>query len=112
MTTQSKYYRQFLDPAIKFAQEINGKLKNINLQDKTYEKIIFKDENNLEWTISKDYSLGILEITVHCKMMINNKPRYKSAWVYDKSNTDYCTYHLINIGNLYFHIDKCKNLLL
>ena len=112
MMTQAKYYRPFLKPANTFAQEINEKIKNINLEDKSYEKIIFIDENNCEWTLSKDYSLGILEITVHCKMMVNNKPRYKSAWVYDKVNTGYDTYHLIKINNLYFHIDKSKNLLL
>jgi len=107
--TQTKHYGKFLEPAKKFAQEINENIKSINLEDKTYEKKIFKDENNCEWIISKDYSLGMLEITVHCKMIVNNKPRYKSGWVY---NTGYDTYHLINIGNLYFHIDKSKNLLL
>lgn len=113
MTSQSKYYGKYLKPAKEFAKEINEKIKsNFNLEDKIDKTIIFKDENNCQWEISKDYSLGILEITVLCKTIVNNKPIYKSGWAYDKSNTTFDTYHLIQIENLYFHIFRGKNLLL
>jgi hypothetical protein len=113
MESQRKHYGEFLEPAKEFAKEINEKIKSyFNLEDKLYKKIIFKDENNCDWEISKDYSLGILEITVLCKKIVNNKQIYKSGWAYDKYNTTFDTTHLIQIENLYFHIFSRKNLLL
>jgi hypothetical protein len=113
MTSQAKYYGKFLEPAKEFSTEINEKIKSkFNLEDKTYEKNIFEDENNCEWKITKDYSLGILEITFIFKKIVNNKPIYKSGWVYDKCNTNFDTHHLIQIENLYFLISNWKNLLL
>jgi hypothetical protein len=116
MKTQLKHYGRYLEPAKKFAKEINEIIKlnftSEELQDKTYKKIIFKDENNNDWEISKDYSLDILEITILCKMIVNNKPRYKSGWAYNKVNTNFDTHHLIQIENLYFHIFSRNNLLL
>ena len=113
MKSQRKHYGKFLEPAKEFAKEIIEKIKsNFNLEDKVNKKITFKDENNCDWEISKDYSLGILEITVLCKTIVNNKPIYKSGWAYDKSNTTFDTYHLIQIENLYFQISRGNNLLL
>lgn len=117
--TQKKYYGRFLEGAKKFANEITEQLtkQNINIEDKTTQRIYFTDDNNNEWYIGKDYLLGILEITLWCKMMVNNKPKYKSGWVYAaKNNKDndsrYDTFHLIEINNLRFHIDRTKSLLL
>jgi len=113
MKSQAKYYGKFLEPAKGFAAEINEQIKSkLDLEDKTYKKINFKDENNCEWTITKDFSLGTLEITVLCRKIVNNKPIHKSGWAYDKCDTNFDTFHLIQIENLYFQIFDRKNLLL
>jgi len=113
MTTQAKYYNRFLKGAEHFSREIYEHIKkqNINIEDRTYKKFVFKDEHNNDWEIGRDYSLGILEMSVLCKTIINNKITYKTGWVYDKGNTNYSTYHSIKIDDLYFHISKTKSLL-
>jgi len=77
--------------------------------------LYFTDDNNNEWYIGKDYLLGMLEITVWCKMMVNNKPMFKYGWVYinnNKNNNLFDTFQFIDINNLRFQIDKTKSLLL
>ena len=110
---QQNYYNRFLPGAINFAEEINKQIKqkNISLQDKINEKFIYTDETNNEWQIRKDYNLGILEMSVLCKIIVNNRPIYKSAWVYDICTNFHTNYHYIKNDNLYFHINRTKSLL-
>jgi len=114
MITQSQHYKHFLEGAKIFSREIYENIINqqIDLHEKKNKSYTFTDVNSNEWEFDQDYSLGLLELTVRCKMKINGQFKLFQAWVYDKCNTNYDTYHLIQYNDLYFHVYRSKSLLL
>jgi hypothetical protein len=108
MTNQSIYYNRVFEDAKQFSEEILQmiKLLHIDLDDTMYKKYIITDENRNEWIITKNGNLEMLEISVFYKKFVDNKPIYKSAWVYNKKSNNN---HFIIIDNLHFHVNRTVN---
>lgn len=113
MMTQKKYYGKYLNDAKRFSEEIYDAMteNGIDLGNKTHNQFIFIDKNNKEWKINVDYPLGVLELNVSCKTMVDGSPVYKFGWGFDINNKKCEPYHLIQVENIYFHIDRTDSLL-
>jgi len=112
--TREKYYGICVKPAIVFSNKVYEIIqeKEIDYYHKERKVYEFIDENKDEWKISSDYVLGILEIHIMYKTIIQDQPRYISGWIYREDecrNPD--AVHFIPVNNLRFHIDITKNLL-
>lgn len=90
-----------------FSKEIYDTIesKQIELYDNKSKDYLFKDDtSNKEWFINKDYTMGIMEMRVICKITKNDNTFYKMAQVYNSCSDN--MNNAIKYKNLCFHIEK------